>query len=188
MIILIDNGHGHNTHGKRSTNGKFLEATYTREIARRVVAKKNFHILRDSLCPAVLTENFFMDNTTREKVYDKLIWFVIIIIYHNSFRTVFYLVEKRFLLSLAAISSNFPPIAKNKYPDTSFAYDFYDVFRNSYFFKDCIHYFINPVRKYWSLPEVYSIFAVNIDYAEDYYIHLYCSDTYELRFIKEVDP
>ena len=38
MLILIDNGHGHNTPGKRSPDGKFLEATYTREIARRVVA------------------------------------------------------------------------------------------------------------------------------------------------------
>ena len=38
MLILIDNGHGLNTPGKRSLDGKFLEATYTREIARRVVA------------------------------------------------------------------------------------------------------------------------------------------------------
>ena len=38
MLILIDNGHGHNTPGKRSPDGKFLEATYTREIARRIVA------------------------------------------------------------------------------------------------------------------------------------------------------
>ena len=38
MLILIDNGHGLDTPGKRSPDGKFLEATYTREIARRVVA------------------------------------------------------------------------------------------------------------------------------------------------------
>lgn len=38
MKILIDNGHGLNTPGKRSPDGKFLEAIYTREIARRVVA------------------------------------------------------------------------------------------------------------------------------------------------------
>ena len=38
MLILIDNGHGHNTPGKRSPDGKFLEATYTREIASRIVA------------------------------------------------------------------------------------------------------------------------------------------------------
>ena len=38
MLILIDNGHGHNTPGKRSPDGKFLEATYTREIARKVIA------------------------------------------------------------------------------------------------------------------------------------------------------
>ena len=38
MLILIDNGHGLDTPGKRSPDGEFLEATYTREIARRVVA------------------------------------------------------------------------------------------------------------------------------------------------------
>ncbi len=38
MLILIDNGHGLDTPGKRSPDGRFLEATYTREIARRVVA------------------------------------------------------------------------------------------------------------------------------------------------------
>ena len=38
MLILIDNGHGHNTTGKRSPDGKFLEYAYNREIARRVVA------------------------------------------------------------------------------------------------------------------------------------------------------
>ncbi len=37
MLILIDNGHGLDTPGKRSLDGKFLEAAYTREIARRVV-------------------------------------------------------------------------------------------------------------------------------------------------------
>lgn len=38
MLILIDNGHGLDTPGKRSPDGKFLEAAYTREIARRIVA------------------------------------------------------------------------------------------------------------------------------------------------------
>lgn len=38
MLILIDNGHGPDTPGKRSPDGKFLEAAYTREISRRVVA------------------------------------------------------------------------------------------------------------------------------------------------------
>ena len=38
MLILLDNGHGLDTPGKRSPDGKFLEATYTREIAKRVVA------------------------------------------------------------------------------------------------------------------------------------------------------
>ena len=37
MKILIDNGHGSNTSGKRSPNGSILEYKYTREIAQRVV-------------------------------------------------------------------------------------------------------------------------------------------------------
>ena len=37
MKILIDNAHGLNTPGKRSPDGKFLEAIYTREIAKRIV-------------------------------------------------------------------------------------------------------------------------------------------------------
>ena len=38
MLILIDNGHGVATPGKRSPDGQFREAIYTREIARRVFA------------------------------------------------------------------------------------------------------------------------------------------------------
>lgn len=37
-LILIDNGHGNNTPGKRSPDGKIVEATYTREIASNVVS------------------------------------------------------------------------------------------------------------------------------------------------------
>lgn len=37
MKILIDNGHGLNTPGKRSPDGTFLEASYNREIAKRIV-------------------------------------------------------------------------------------------------------------------------------------------------------
>ena len=38
MKILIDNGHGQETAGKRSPDGRLLEWSYNREIARRVVA------------------------------------------------------------------------------------------------------------------------------------------------------
>ena len=38
MKILIDNGHGHDTPGKRSPDGKFREYAYNREIAKRIVA------------------------------------------------------------------------------------------------------------------------------------------------------
>ena len=37
MKILIDNGHGIQTKGKRSPDGKFLEYAYTRDLARQVV-------------------------------------------------------------------------------------------------------------------------------------------------------
>lgn len=37
MKILIDNGHGSNTAGKRSPDGRLLEYAYTREIAERLV-------------------------------------------------------------------------------------------------------------------------------------------------------
>lgn len=39
MKILIDNGHGNNTPGKRSPDGKLLECQYTREIATAVVSQ-----------------------------------------------------------------------------------------------------------------------------------------------------
>ena len=38
MKILIDNGHGENTSGKRSPDGRLREWSYTREIANLVVA------------------------------------------------------------------------------------------------------------------------------------------------------
>lgn len=37
-LILIDNGHGNNTPGKRSPDGKMVESSYTREIASKVVS------------------------------------------------------------------------------------------------------------------------------------------------------
>ena len=39
MKILIDNGHGQETAGKRSPDGRLLEWSYNREIARRVNAE-----------------------------------------------------------------------------------------------------------------------------------------------------
>ena len=38
MKILIDNGHGRETPGKRSPDGRLLEYAYTRGIARRIVS------------------------------------------------------------------------------------------------------------------------------------------------------
>ena len=38
MKILIDNGHGINTPGKRSPDGTLIEAIYTRQLSKRIVA------------------------------------------------------------------------------------------------------------------------------------------------------
>ena len=92
MKILIDNGLGENTPGKRSPDGRFLEFQFNRTIAKQIVDdlaeqlakaaiknlpqmkmraeksdgdmdyEENFYILRHTLCPAVLVENFFYDN------------------------------------------------------------------------------------------------------------------------------
>ena len=42
MKILIDNGHGENTPGKRSPDGTFREYAYTREIADEVDEHSEF--------------------------------------------------------------------------------------------------------------------------------------------------
>ena len=41
MIVLVENGHGNNTPGKRSPDGRLLEWKYTREIAVEVVSCLN---------------------------------------------------------------------------------------------------------------------------------------------------
>ena len=62
MKILIDNGHGSNTAGKRSPDSRLLEWRYTREIAQRVV---------DALCELgydaerIVTEDY--DVTLKER-------------------------------------------------------------------------------------------------------------------------
>ena len=55
MKILIDNGHGNNTPGKRSPDGRLLEWQYAREIAKAVVSR-----LRNAEYDAELlvTENY----------------------------------------------------------------------------------------------------------------------------------
>ena len=54
MKILIDNGHGQDTAGKRSPDGRLLEWSYNREIARRVVAGlKNLNLDAELLVPEV---------------------------------------------------------------------------------------------------------------------------------------
>ena len=95
MKILIDNGHGIETPGKRSPDGVLREYAWNRLIASRGNTKadtlatclyaaaqahlpghrlrtdytdadpdleKDFYLLRHTSCPAVLTENLFMDN------------------------------------------------------------------------------------------------------------------------------
>lgn len=43
LLILIDNGHGNNTPGKRSPDGRLLEYSYTREVAAKVVSGLKRH-------------------------------------------------------------------------------------------------------------------------------------------------
>lgn len=45
MKILIDNGHGKETPGKRSPDGRLKEYAYTREIADRVVTGNKMKVL-----------------------------------------------------------------------------------------------------------------------------------------------
>lgn len=52
--VLIDNGHGVETPGKRSPDGKFREYSYTRKVARKVVEKLNEKGVNAAL---VVTEN-----------------------------------------------------------------------------------------------------------------------------------
>ena len=42
-VVLVDNGHGEETAGKRSPDGRLLEWRYTREIAREVVRGLALH-------------------------------------------------------------------------------------------------------------------------------------------------
>ena len=42
MKILIDNGHGKNTPGKRSPDSKFREYSYAREIAKSIEGELKF--------------------------------------------------------------------------------------------------------------------------------------------------
>ena len=82
MLILLDPAHGHNTPGKRSPDGTLLEYAYTRDLANQILAalKTKGHNAQllvpetediplkervrrvNAHCPAVLIENFFMDN------------------------------------------------------------------------------------------------------------------------------
>ncbi len=49
MKVLIDNGHGAETPGKRSPDGRLLEYAYTREIAIRVASHTCLHPLQPAL-------------------------------------------------------------------------------------------------------------------------------------------
>ena len=78
MKILIDNGHGSNTPGKCSPDRRYHEWSYTRQIAAALHLsghkirkdysdgdpdqEADFYLLCHTSCPAVFTENLFMDN------------------------------------------------------------------------------------------------------------------------------
>lgn len=64
ILILIDNGHGNNTPGKRSPDGKVVESAYTREIASKVVSG-----LRRLGCNAELLTPEIYDVSLLERVH-----------------------------------------------------------------------------------------------------------------------
>ena len=63
MKILIDPGHGLNTPGKRSPDGRFLEAQFNREISRNIVCE-----LKDRGYDAELLVNEATDISLKERV------------------------------------------------------------------------------------------------------------------------
>ena len=69
MIILLDNGHGENTRGKQSPDGRLKEWAYTREIAKRVADKLNemgVHTER------IVNENYDVSLTERCRRVNKI--------------------------------------------------------------------------------------------------------------------
>ncbi len=64
MKILIDNGHGIETKGKRSPDSRLLEYAYNREIAARVVADlQSEHFFASLLVPEI--EDIFLSERCR---------------------------------------------------------------------------------------------------------------------------
>ena len=63
MKILIDPGHGLDTPGKRSPDGRFLEAQFNREISRNIVYE-----LKDRGYDAELLVNEATDISLKERV------------------------------------------------------------------------------------------------------------------------
>jgi len=64
MKILIDNGHGKNTPGKRSPDGKFREYLYAREIAEAIEGELKFLGL-DAECIVTETEDISLAERAR---------------------------------------------------------------------------------------------------------------------------
>ena len=63
MLILQDPAHGHNTPGKCSPDGRFLEAQFNREISRNIVCE-----LKDRGYDAELLVNEDTDIPLKERV------------------------------------------------------------------------------------------------------------------------
>ena len=61
--VLLDNGHGENTVGKRSPDGRLREYAYTREIARMVKARLGYHGIQAEI---LVPENY--DVTLEERM------------------------------------------------------------------------------------------------------------------------
>ena len=73
MKILIDNGHGENTLGKRSPDGKFREYKYAREIAKEIV-KELINLGYDAECIVIEDKDISLSERVRRvnKICDEI--------------------------------------------------------------------------------------------------------------------
>ena len=72
MKILIDNGHGRNTPGKRSPDEKLLEYRYTREIANAVVSQLRKRGYDAELLVTELHDVSLLDRVSNEDIRSQL--------------------------------------------------------------------------------------------------------------------
>ena len=73
MKILIDNGHGIETLGKRSPDGLFMEYAYNRELATRIVSKLTANSFNAELLVPELEDVSLAERIRRENAFSELL-------------------------------------------------------------------------------------------------------------------